>query len=465
MLKVEKKVFEKVVGHIITSTDIRELIREFSLYRVFYYSLLSDIAQGRESRHYYILKSIARDRKISEEFIIEQARSVLSHFAPEKPKENYYEMLNVPPTASAEDIRKSWINLMKVYHPDSRGDVGLEVTKKLNEAYELLKDPVKRREYNARLLTVHAEPIVVVSPWTFVRINRTKSNASRKFLYTATLIIVVSAVSFYLVESGLLFDPADKMRESMGPIKGKPEYKVEEDKLAKTDSDLAIKRPSSSEPERKEKEVISSPPKEDAVIFNDQKEADKKEVDKKEVDEKDEFPVQEDKKSLQAEKVPDKMPGEGLKDKKYVIKRGDTLLHLAKRFNTSVKDLKAANGLKDNELRYGDFLIIPTTKLEDVKPIEAQAIRQDAILSSNKEGTEAVGKETEKEALVTRAAPVEIQQSQAPQKEIVKAEVESKGASIERERFKPESSVKEYGAVSYPDKTTLYYFVLEYVSA
>ena len=43
----------------------------------------------------------------------------------------------------------------------------------------------------------------------------------------------------------------------------------------------------------------------------------------------------------------------------YTVKKGDTLLAIAKRFNTTAAIIKAANGLKSNSLRVGQVLKIP----------------------------------------------------------------------------------------------------------
>src|ERR1700758_4816568 len=163
MLKVEIKAFEKVIVRIVNSTDIRELRGEFSKDAVFFCSLLKDISKGEDSPNYHVLKKVARDRKISEQFIIEQAKSILSLFAPDEPKEDYYKILNISRSASADEIRSSWIDLVKTYHPDKVGDQGLDITKRLNEAYEVLGNPIKRREYNARRLP--ALPVVVSGLW------------------------------------------------------------------------------------------------------------------------------------------------------------------------------------------------------------------------------------------------------------------------------------------------------------
>jgi DnaJ-like protein len=160
-LKIERKIFERAAIQIVRSTNIRELIREFSPcgYRIFFYSLLKDISEGRDSPNYYLLKKVARNEKIDEQFIVERAKYVLSYLAPNAPKEDYYKILNVSRLASADEIRSSWLNLMKIYHPDKMGDRGLNITKRLNEAYEVLGNPIKRREYDATCLPVL--PIVV----------------------------------------------------------------------------------------------------------------------------------------------------------------------------------------------------------------------------------------------------------------------------------------------------------------
>ena len=64
---------------------------------------------------------------------------------------DYYKVLGVERTASADDIRKAFRKLAAKYHPDRHaGDRAMEEKfKELNEAYEVLKDPEKRRRYDA----------------------------------------------------------------------------------------------------------------------------------------------------------------------------------------------------------------------------------------------------------------------------------------------------------------------------
>ena len=66
------------------------------------------------------------------------------------PKKNYYEILGVKKSASADDIRKAFRKLARKYHPDvNPGDKAAEEKfKVLSEANEILSDPKKRKIYD-----------------------------------------------------------------------------------------------------------------------------------------------------------------------------------------------------------------------------------------------------------------------------------------------------------------------------
>ena len=63
---------------------------------------------------------------------------------------DYYEVLGVPRTASEDDIKKSFRKLARQYHPDVAKDkkVAEAKFKEINEAYEVLGDPAKRKKYD-----------------------------------------------------------------------------------------------------------------------------------------------------------------------------------------------------------------------------------------------------------------------------------------------------------------------------
>ncbi|XP_071361042.1 dnaJ homolog subfamily A member 3, mitochondrial-like isoform X2 [Trachinotus anak] len=65
-------------------------------------------------------------------------------------KQDFYEVLGVSRTASQKDIKKAYYQLAKKYHPDTNPDdpEAKEKFAKLAEAYEVLSDEVKRKQYD-----------------------------------------------------------------------------------------------------------------------------------------------------------------------------------------------------------------------------------------------------------------------------------------------------------------------------
>lgn len=65
-------------------------------------------------------------------------------------KQDYYELLGVSRTASADDLKKAYRKLAMQYHPDRNpGDAAAELKfKEISEAYEVLRDDDKRAAYD-----------------------------------------------------------------------------------------------------------------------------------------------------------------------------------------------------------------------------------------------------------------------------------------------------------------------------
>lgn len=86
-------------------------------------------------------------------------------------KRDYYEVLGVERNADDAAIKKAYRVLAKKYHPDMNpGDAEAEKKfKEASEAYAVLSDPEKRRQYDSlgmRLLRAarEAEPAALTSP-------------------------------------------------------------------------------------------------------------------------------------------------------------------------------------------------------------------------------------------------------------------------------------------------------------
>jgi hypothetical protein len=63
---------------------------------------------------------------------------------------NHYEALQVPPTAPVAEIRRAYLRLARIHHPDHDGG-DPERMRRLNAAWEVLGDPARRAAYDDQL--------------------------------------------------------------------------------------------------------------------------------------------------------------------------------------------------------------------------------------------------------------------------------------------------------------------------
>ncbi|MFN6340738.1 MAG: J domain-containing protein [Cyanobacteriota bacterium] len=73
----------------------------------------------------------------------------------------YYELLRMPPTATAQQLRQAFRRLSKCYHPDTTtlpAAVAAQAFQQLRRAYAVLSDPEARRLYDERLRLSRALP-------------------------------------------------------------------------------------------------------------------------------------------------------------------------------------------------------------------------------------------------------------------------------------------------------------------
>lgn len=105
---------------------------------------------------------------------------------------NYYKILGVDEKASQEDIKKSYRALARKYHPDRNPDQAdaEERFKAIQEAYDVLSDPKRRKEYNqfrkdpfAPYQSANGDQFYRAPDGTFVRRERSRQSNDPEDLF------------------------------------------------------------------------------------------------------------------------------------------------------------------------------------------------------------------------------------------------------------------------------------------
>lgn len=76
---------------------------------------------------------------------------------------SHYDILQVPPTASADEIRASYKRLVLRCHPDRTSDANTAAFQALQHAYAVLQDNTTRAEYDRQLALQAEASMVAVS--------------------------------------------------------------------------------------------------------------------------------------------------------------------------------------------------------------------------------------------------------------------------------------------------------------
>ena len=104
-------------------------------------------------------------------------------YADKRSSLNHYNVLGVNANASIKDIKAAFYRLSKKYHPDVNTDDPKAAASKFNtisNAYDILNDPIKRREYDRELLSSSS----TTDP--YVTYNRTSEYAQRARAHRAS---------------------------------------------------------------------------------------------------------------------------------------------------------------------------------------------------------------------------------------------------------------------------------------
>lgn len=124
---------------------------------------------------------------------------------------NYYQILGVPPTASADEIREAYRRLSKRVHPDVNwGDrIFEELFKDINEAYQELSDEGKRAAYNRKF---HHFFFSTGLPEEFVQQQKVEAKRLFKrkiFINSGVCLLLVSSV---VAANSMFFNDGENAR-------------------------------------------------------------------------------------------------------------------------------------------------------------------------------------------------------------------------------------------------------------
>lgn len=77
------------------------------------------------------------------------------------PQKNYYDLLGLPPDASAEEIRRAYHDAARRLHPDvNKADGATEIFLQIQKAYDVLGDAKFRAEYDQKLAAENTDPVL-----------------------------------------------------------------------------------------------------------------------------------------------------------------------------------------------------------------------------------------------------------------------------------------------------------------
>jgi ketosteroid isomerase-like protein len=122
------------------------------------HALLAELAGGERSRYAEMVGHVATEAGITPAELARRAEFLLACLILPRAG-TYYDMLGVVSSSTPEEIRKRWTTLIQRYHPDhfERSDGWVpDQARRLIEAYQTLKDPERRRLYDAALMCERA---------------------------------------------------------------------------------------------------------------------------------------------------------------------------------------------------------------------------------------------------------------------------------------------------------------------
>lgn len=198
-------------------------------------SLLAEINKGERSEFFQNIRQVVEQRGLPTHEIASRAAFLLACL--DTPgADDPYALLGVASTATSEEIKEAWLSRLRLYHPDrhpENGDWFTRQAARLNEAYQILKDPARRHAYDDRKrrerlgrqqsgpLTIQdvssvSPPLIPPQP---IRLMRHRTPALITAISVAAAGLVTMALSGYLPTEPQLYleTPRPMTRVALSP--------------------------------------------------------------------------------------------------------------------------------------------------------------------------------------------------------------------------------------------------------
>lgn len=132
------------------------------------------------------------------------------------PQETHYQTLEVHETATQSEIKRAYRRLAKQFHPDSRSDQSShDRIARLNTAYEVIGDPLRRTVYDQQ-----RQGVAVANPVESAA-NRAKRAADAQAVYRYARKATQSSEAREDAWLKLVYAPVDRLLgKIMSPLKG-----------------------------------------------------------------------------------------------------------------------------------------------------------------------------------------------------------------------------------------------------
>ena len=137
----------------------------------------------------------------------------------------YYEILGVSETATQDEIKKAFKKKMKKWHPDMNpnNNNAIEMAKLINEAYSILSDNLKRKEYDSKHLNNKQNKVYNDTGKEYTTHNKTYENDTKRAKHILEDFKKLNKISYDLY-SDLLSNTEDSNEKKLDLIVSALEY-------------------------------------------------------------------------------------------------------------------------------------------------------------------------------------------------------------------------------------------------